>query len=254
MKMANKILGIFIIVATTIAVQAGSTTFNIAWTLGAWPREALGSGSPIVGDKLIFKFKAGMHNLIEVDKNGFDNCIAPPNAKVLTSGEEVITANAPGSRFFICGVGQHCKDGNMKFKMDVQNILRHIPPPSAPHSEFVVGDAKGWRENVDYKAWAKGKEFYMGDILVFNYIDGKHNVLKVDEHAFNKCIVPKDKNETLASGNDQITLMSMGNIGFISGMGKDCENGMKLLINVKCPRTRPKSPALHGGRKLVPSD
>jgi hypothetical protein len=31
--------------------------------------------------------------------------------------------------------------------------------------EFMVGDDKGWTVNFDYQAWAKGKEFHVGDKL-----------------------------------------------------------------------------------------
>lgn len=32
-------------------------------------------------------------------------------------------------------------------------------------TEYTVGDKKGWTINFDYQAWAKGKEFRVGDTL-----------------------------------------------------------------------------------------
>ncbi|KAL8208476.1 hypothetical protein R6Q57_007888 [Mikania cordata] len=125
--------------------------------------------------------------------------------------------------------------------------------PGPTHKVYLVGDCKGWCPNFDYKAWVTGKDFYMGDQLVFNYTKGQHNVIKVDEAALKQCNLPADPNEAMESGYDVVTLTAMGGIGFTSGVGKDCESGMKLFLpNVKCPHTRPKP--LQAGRKLIPSD
>lgn len=32
-------------------------------------------------------------------------------------------------------------------------------------TDFVVGDDAGWKTNFDYKTWAAGKEFHVGDRL-----------------------------------------------------------------------------------------
>jgi hypothetical protein len=37
--------------------------------------------------------------------------------------------------------------------------------PSILATEFLVGDDEGWTINFDYQAWAKGKEFHVGDKL-----------------------------------------------------------------------------------------
>ncbi|KAF5802432.1 putative Phytocyanin domain, cupredoxin [Helianthus annuus] len=265
--MARKLWSIFIIlIATTVAEEVKHTVHNINWSAGANAREK--ARDIRVGDTLIFRYKAGEHDLIEVDKDSYDKCIVPPSAKIFTTGKDALFVHTPGPKYFICGFPQHCKDRDMKLQIEVRDQsdpklqiddpnhrkLESTPGPTQPELiVFVVGDDKGWNENVDFEAWAKGKEFYMGDFLAFNYTVGKHNVLGVDEAAFNECTIPKDQNEALSSGKDQVRLLSMGKLGFISGIGKDCENGMKLLINVKCPHTRPKPPALQGGRKLVPS-
>lgn len=38
-------------------------------------------------------------------------------------------------------------------------------PALVSAKEFTVGDKKGWTINFDYQAWAKGKEFHVGDRL-----------------------------------------------------------------------------------------
>lgn len=37
--------------------------------------------------------------------------------------------------------------------------------PSILAKDFVVGDAQGWTVKIDYEAWAKGKQFNVGDNL-----------------------------------------------------------------------------------------
>ncbi|KAF6173734.1 hypothetical protein GIB67_042902 [Kingdonia uniflora] len=72
-------------------------------------------------------------------------------------------------------------------------------------TEYVVRDESGWTINFDYAAWAKDKEFYVGNKI------GK----------------------ALTTGNDVITLATQGNKWYICGVGKYCEaGGMKLAITV----------------------
>ncbi|XP_062075887.1 blue copper protein 1b-like [Humulus lupulus] len=98
--------------------------------------------------------------------------------------------------------------------------------------EYVVGDEKGWTINFDYQAWAKGKEFHVGDKLVFKYPEGAHNVFKVDGVGFKQCAPPADT-AALTSGNDVITLTTPGRKWYICGVPQHCQIGnQKLLITV----------------------
>ncbi|XP_060210233.1 blue copper protein-like [Lycium barbarum] len=94
-----------------------------------------------------------------------------------------------------------------------------------------VGDEQGWKLNFDYKIWAATKEFHVGDRLIFKYKQGAHNVYSADEEAFQSCIA-RYFVSPLISGNDVITLTTPGKRWFLCGVGKHCENGMKLAINV----------------------
>ncbi|KAL3498735.1 hypothetical protein ACH5RR_041467 [Cinchona calisaya] len=97
--------------------------------------------------------------------------------------------------------------------------------------DIAVGDESGWKLNFDYQAWAEGKEFHIGDRLIFNYTKESHNVLKVDGVGFQQCAKP-DGIEPLNSGNDVITLASPGKKWYICGVANHCASGMKLVINV----------------------
>ncbi|CAI9093862.1 OLC1v1029452C1 [Oldenlandia corymbosa var. corymbosa] len=99
-------------------------------------------------------------------------------------------------------------------------------------TQFVVGDDKGWTLGVDYAKWAEGKEFHVGDMLMFNYPPGKHNVLKVNGTDFKQCTKPLGA-EPLTSGSDMITLAAPGKKWYICGVANHCNQGpMKLVINV----------------------
>ncbi|KAM7529908.1 hypothetical protein LguiB_033318 [Lonicera macranthoides] len=98
--------------------------------------------------------------------------------------------------------------------------------------DFMVGDDKGWTTNFDYSVWAKGKDFRVGDRLVFQYPVGAHNVFKVNGTGFQNCIKPP-LSEALTSGKDMIVLASPGRKWYICGVGQHCAvAGQKLFINV----------------------
>ncbi|CAL9006934.1 unnamed protein product [Prunus brigantina] len=81
-------------------------------------------------------------------------------------------------------------------------------------TEYVVGDDEGWNSGVDYYAWLDGKTFYVGDVLVFNYNAGDHNVIVVDADGYDKCSASPNWG-SYDSGNDVITLSSPGDNYYI---------------------------------------
>ncbi|KAL2553897.1 mavicyanin-like [Forsythia ovata] len=98
-------------------------------------------------------------------------------------------------------------------------------------TDHIVGDGKGWTTNFDYQAWAKNKDFRVGDKLVFQYPTGLHSVLKVNGTQFQNCTKPP-LSGALTSGNDTITLLTSGKKWYICGVGQHCTIGQKLAINV----------------------
>ncbi|XP_059461801.1 blue copper protein 1b-like [Corylus avellana] len=120
--------------------------------------------------------------------------------------------------------------------------------PSIFATEFVVGDDKGWTINFDYQAWAKGKEFHVGDTLVFKYKEGVHKFLKVNGTGFQQCVAPLGI-EVLISGNDVITLATLGRKRYICGVAKDCENGNQKLAITVLPQTVSPAPSLVSAAK-----
>ncbi|CAN0841699.1 Blue copper protein [Linum grandiflorum] len=96
--------------------------------------------------------------------------------------------------------------------------------PTTLAVKYVVGDDAGWtNKGVDYRAWTAGKMFYVGDILVFNYAAGNHNVMKVNRTEFLTCTKPLVGPPPLTSGKDEIPLLTAGKKGYICGATGHCD-------------------------------
>ncbi|KAF7001267.1 hypothetical protein CFC21_016975, partial [Triticum aestivum] len=55
-------------------------------------------------------------------------------------------------------------------------------PSAAVATNYTVGDEKGWNPKVDYTSWVKKhRPFYTGDWLLFEYQNGRSDVVQVDE-------------------------------------------------------------------------
>lgn len=84
-----------------------------------------------------FIYTEGNHNVIKVDGKGFANCATSPNSGILTSGQDKITLNTPGNKWYICGVTGHC-DSGQKLKITVLpksmlcGALSPAPEPAEP--------------------------------------------------------------------------------------------------------------------------
>ncbi|KAL0312727.1 UNVERIFIED_CONTAM: Lamin-like protein [Sesamum radiatum] len=109
-------------------------------------------------------------------------------------------------------------------------------------TDYVVGDNAGWKLGVNYTAWAEGKDFFVGDKLIFKYGQGAHNVQRVNGTAFQQCMVPSAL-EALTTGNDVITLATPGRKWYICGVGDHCSSGMKLVITVASAEAPAMAPA-----------
>ncbi|GAA0158938.1 hypothetical protein Leryth_025613 [Lithospermum erythrorhizon] len=89
--------------ATTYRVGGGGGwTFNVA----GWPK-----GKRFrAGDTLVFNYGASAHNVVAVNKAGYQTCKTPSGAKVYQSGTDKIKL-VKGANFFICSIPGHCQSG-----------------------------------------------------------------------------------------------------------------------------------------------
>ncbi|KAL3619371.1 hypothetical protein CASFOL_036941 [Castilleja foliolosa] len=106
-------------------------------------------------------------------------------------------------------------------------------------AEYMVGDDVGWRLGVDYSRWAQGKDFRVGDTLVFKYYPGAHNVIEVNESDLGKCASSNVSTVPFTSGIDVVHLTTSGKKGYICSVGEHCSAGMKLGITVSDPLSAP---------------
>ncbi|XP_008778065.3 mavicyanin-like [Phoenix dactylifera] len=115
----------------------------------------------------------------------------------------------------------------LAFVAIIISALRTIAVPA----EYVVGDEKGWAPGVNYMAWAEGKEFRVGDTLVFEYNLGDHNVIEVSREEFKACNVSRTRT-ALTSGHDAITLTAGGKKWYLCGKENHCNLGQKLVVTI----------------------
>jgi len=126
--------------------------------------------------------------------------------------------------------------------------------PRAEAAAFVVGDTTGWTPPSGgaafYTSWAAKHNFSVGDILVFNFTTGVHDLATVSQVAFDACNT--SSNITLTkTGPANFTLNSTGNYYFICTFPQHCSRGQKLAINVIKANSSGTSPLTPAGVALA---
>ncbi|ONK55211.1 uncharacterized protein A4U43_C07F27520 [Asparagus officinalis] len=147
----------------------------------------------------------------------------------------------------------------LKFMLVIMTVaaMAAIFTNVAEATEFMVGDDEGWAKGVNYTAWTEGKEFFVGDTIVFMYDQGAHNVYKVTGPEFRSCQVPKN-GQALSSGNDAVKLVTPGKKWYICGFPGHCDGGQKVIINVQVrsdtlPSPGPTAPETGAGSSISPT-
>jgi len=109
----------------------------------------------------------------------------------------------------------------------------------------VVGDTLGWTvpqgDSAAYTTWAANQTFAVGDVLLFNYATGAHDVVEAaSKTAYDSCSATKALS-TENTGPTNITLTA-GEHFYICSFGTHCSLGQKLAINVSTTATSSPSP------------
>ncbi|KAL7593788.1 hypothetical protein Lser_V15G34159 [Lactuca serriola] len=97
----------------------------------------------------------------------------------------------------------------------------------AQAATYVVGGRSGWTFNLSN--WPHGKNFRAGDVLVFNYKRGTHNVVAVNKAGYNGCSSSPRNAKVYTSGKDRIRLVK-GLNNFVCTLPGHCGAGMKIQI------------------------
>lgn len=58
----------------------------------------------------VFNYDSTTHNVVAVDRSGYNSCKTPGGAKVFSSGKDQIKL-ARGQNYFICNYPGHCESG-----------------------------------------------------------------------------------------------------------------------------------------------
>lgn len=120
------------------------------------------------------------------------------------------------------------------------------PEGTSAYQNFSVGDDKGWTyptaNVVDYQKWAQGKNFTLGDFLLFSYPQEEHDVVVTyNETVFKACdyesSTDNDYDVWGQAGNSTysaVPLVRTGMTYFFCSVnsGEHCKGGMKFSINV----------------------
>lgn len=58
----------------------------------------------------VFNYDRSSHNVVMVNKGGYDGCTTPKGAKVVQTGKDQIKLRR-GTNYFICNFAGHCESG-----------------------------------------------------------------------------------------------------------------------------------------------
>nr|CAB3483290.1 unnamed protein product [Digitaria exilis] len=125
-----------LVVVSCAAAASAATTFNVGdtsgWTLGVNYDNWASGKTFTVGDKLVFTYTTGAHDVLEVSKSDYDNCNIGSALVTNTNGPTTITLTS-GDHYYICSVasGAHCKNG-MKLAVSVGSGSGSPSSPSTP--------------------------------------------------------------------------------------------------------------------------
>ncbi|KAL7600298.1 cucumber peeling cupredoxin-like [Lactuca sativa] len=113
---------------------------------------------------------------------------------------------------------------------------------TAAQTTHVVGDALGWNIPPNgpsaYTTWASTQTFRVGDVLLFNFTTGFHNVAEVSQVAYGPCTTTNPIS-IATTGPARVTLNAPGTHYYVCTVGTHCQIGQKLTINVSAGSTTP---------------
>ncbi|CAL8172488.1 unnamed protein product [Prunus armeniaca] len=124
------------------------------------------------------------------------------------------------------------KNSNMAFFVAMAALALVMNSVGAANT-YEVGDALGWTvpPTGTYAAWASNKTFTVGDVLVFKFSTGNHDVAEVTKASYDSC----NANSPISmatNGPANLTLTTSGEHYYICTFGGHCIGGQKLSINV----------------------
>ncbi|CAI9787854.1 unnamed protein product [Fraxinus pennsylvanica] len=97
----------------------------------------------------------------------------------------------------------------------------------------VVGGHRRWDPTSDISSWLSGRVFRVGDKIWFTYSAPQESVVELkSQEEFQSCDL-SNPIKMYTDGVDQIPLEREGNRYFVIGNQENCNNGLKLHVDVK---------------------
>lgn len=59
----------------------------------------------------VFNYEKGSHNVMQVNSTAYTSCIKDAYISLSNSGNDSLVLSEPGEIQYICGVGDHCENG-----------------------------------------------------------------------------------------------------------------------------------------------
>ncbi|OAY85302.1 Blue copper protein, partial [Ananas comosus] len=88
------------------------------WTTGVDYTTWTSGKTFVVGDRLAFNYAPGAHTVNEVSSGDYSSCSTSNVISTDSSGSTTIPLTTSGTRYFVCGVANHC-GGGMKLAVTV---------------------------------------------------------------------------------------------------------------------------------------
>ncbi|KAK7280577.1 hypothetical protein RJT34_25641 [Clitoria ternatea] len=131
-------------------------------------------------------------------------------------------------------MGATCFLKNCTFLLTIFTLLCNFSLSSVMASVYTVGDQEEWSTSqINYAQWADRYNFTLGDVLVFKYMKGQHNVYEVTEETYRSCDASGGVLAKYESGEDQVTLNEIKRYWFICNIAGHCLGGMRFGVEVK---------------------
>ncbi|GJN12491.1 hypothetical protein PR202_ga30773 [Eleusine coracana subsp. coracana] len=126
---------------------------------------------------------------------------------------------------------------------------------TAHGASYTVGAPAGsWDLRTNYANWVSSITFRAGDVLVFKYARGTHDVLEVSKADYDSCS-GSSPIASFQAGDDRVPLPTGGVTRyFICGVPGHCDGGMKLAVRVEATGPNAAAPSpVPPPRAAVPS-
>ncbi|XP_010521597.1 PREDICTED: lamin-like protein [Tarenaya hassleriana] len=107
-----------------------------------------------------------------------------------------------------------------------------------PSLHRVGGGQYTWKPDINFSDWSSHERFIVGDWIYFGFDRSKHNVLQVNQTAYEQCIETGFISNVTRGGRDVFQLVQTKPYYFICGRGY-CKNSMKVAVNVLPPQPPP---------------